>query len=48
MDLESRLKKFQSDFDDIQNPQKPSEKVVSFLESLSEEIYKRKYNDVCL
>ena len=48
MDLESRFKTLRNDFDDIQNSQKPSEKVVLFLESLSEELYEHKYNDVSL
>ena len=48
MDLESRFKNLRNDFDDIQNSQKASEKVVLFLKSLSEEFYKHKYNDVSL
>ena len=48
MDLECRFKDLLNDFDDIQNSQKASEKVVLFLESLNEELYELKYNDVSL
>ena len=48
MDLESRFKNLQSDFDDIQNFQKASKTVLSFLMSLNTELLQRKHNDVSL
>ena len=48
MDLECRFKNLQSAFDDMQNSQKASETVLSFLMSLSEEFLQCKHNDVSL
>ena len=48
MDLESIFKVLQSDFDDIQNFQKASKRVLSFLISLNTKLSQRKHNDVSL
>ena len=48
MDLESRFKNLRSVFDDIQNFQKASKPVLSFLISLNTELLQHQHNDVSL